>query len=130
MAVTVPSSFVIGPRFAIPVEEASARSPFATQLRRAVRSLVAQRGGLMLLRAWGSGADVRIECVLQGGAASLVLSTPDEDAAVAVRAHVARIVRESVRRREAGSGGSVDTLLAHARISCVGPAARPLVPAA
>jgi hypothetical protein len=84
----------------------------------------------MLLRSWDSGAEVRVECVFAGASASFVLFTADEDAATALRAHATRVGRECARRCESGRARRGDDVLARARFSCVGPAARPLVPAA
>lgn len=58
------------------------------QVARAVRALVGQRGGIMLLRPWGGGATVRIECSFAGAVASVVLRCEDERALPALRASV------------------------------------------
>lgn len=58
------------------------------QVARAVRALVGQRGGIMLLRPWGGGSTVRIECSLAGAVASVALRCEDERALPALRASV------------------------------------------
>lgn len=58
------------------------------QVVRAVRALVGQRGGIMLLRPWGGGSTVRIECSLAGSVASVALRCEDERALPALRASV------------------------------------------
>ena len=111
-------AFVVGPRFAVQHSEAAPADAFAPQLRRAVRSLLGQRGGTMLMRAWGSDAEVRIECSVADGEASVLVSTPDAELASAVRGMVGLVRHECAR---AGT--------ALARVECIGPA-QPLRPAA
>lgn len=97
-----------------------ARSPaLAAQLGRALRILARQRGGTMLLHACTSGATVRIDCEISGARASVALLTRDEATASAVRAVGEVLVSDAAR-----VGIVVDEL------SCTGPAARPLLPAA
>jgi hypothetical protein len=86
----------------------------ASQARRAVRALLAQRGGTMLLRLWSGGAELRIDCALSGRQAEFVFSTCDEVVAAVLRALVPAFEAECVR---CGA--------AHARITCSGPSARP-----
>ncbi len=56
-----------------------------SQVARAMRELVGQRGGIMLLRPWGGGSTVRVECALNGSVASVVLRCEDERALPALR---------------------------------------------
>ncbi|NBQ14146.1 MAG: hypothetical protein EBU31_05925 [Proteobacteria bacterium] len=84
MSVQLTSSFVIGPRFEMPIS-APVRASFRTQLRRAVRSLLGQRGGVMLMSAWGLGTEVRIECTVSGATTEIVVSTDDEVTAAMIR---------------------------------------------
>jgi hypothetical protein len=124
MTRAVSSPFIVGPRFAFPVPGASSQSPFARQLVRAVRSLIGQRGGVMLLRSWDSGADVRIECSFDGTSVSVVLLSAHDETAGALRAHAARIGRECSRSRGGSRRGQ------QVQVSCLGPVPQPLVPAA
>ena len=124
MTRAVSSPFIVGPRFAFPVQGASPQSPFARQLMRAVRSLIGQRGGVMLLRSWESGADVRIECSFEASSVAVVLVSAHEETADALRAHAARIGRECGRSRVESRRGQ------QVQVSCLGPVPQPLVPAA
>jgi len=118
MSVQLTSSFVIGPRFEMPIS-APVRASFRTQLRRAVRSLLGQRGGVMLMTAWGLGTEVRIECTVSGATTEIVVSTDDE-----VTAAMIRSLCDALSLECAPCGCAL------ARISCAGPAPRPMQPAA
>ncbi len=61
------------------------------QIGRAVRALVAQRGGIMLLRPWGGGATVRVECTLSGSVATVVMRCEDDRALPALRSSTERV---------------------------------------
>jgi hypothetical protein len=89
-------------------------SAVASQSRRALRALIAQRGGTMLLRLWSGGAELRIDCVMSGASAELAFSTRDDVVAAVLRALVPAFESECAR---CGVG--------HARVTCAGPAARP-----
>ncbi|MFM8697958.1 MAG: hypothetical protein ACKOTD_07495 [Phycisphaerales bacterium] len=86
----------------------------ASQARRAVRALLAQRGGTMLLRLWSGGAELRIDCTWSGRSAELVFATRDEVVAAVLRALAPAFESECARCG-----------IVHARITCSGPAARP-----
>ena len=86
----------------------------ASQARRAVRALLAQRGGTMLLRLWSGGAELRIDCTLAGRSADLAFATRDEVVSAVLRALAPAFESECARCG-----------MAHARITCSGPAARP-----
>lgn len=86
----------------------------ASQARRAVRALLAQRGGTMLLRLWSGGAELRIDCTLAGRSAELAFSTRDDVVAAVLRALVPAFEAECAR---CGTP--------HARITCSAPTARP-----
>ena len=86
----------------------------ASQARRAVRALLAQRGGTMLLRLWSGGAELRIDCAWSGRSAELVFATRDEVVAAVLRALAPAFESECARCG-----------IVHARITCSGPAARP-----
>ena len=118
MSVQLTSPFVVGPRFEFPVT-ALVRASFRTQLRRAVRSLLGQRGGVMLMTAWGLGTGVRIECTVSGATTAIVVSTDDE-----VTASMIRSLCDALSLECARCGCAL------ARISCAGPAPRPMLPAA
>ena len=118
MSVQLISSFVIGPRFEMPVA-APVRASLRTQLRRAVRSLLGQRGGVMLMSAWGRGTAVRIDGAVAGATTEIVVSTDDEVTAVLIRSLCDALSLECARCG-----------CALARISCAGPAPRPMLPAA
>jgi hypothetical protein len=118
MSVQLTSPFVVGPRFEIPVA-APVRASSRTQLRRAVRSLLGQRGGVMLMSAWGLGTEVRIECAVSGATTEIVVSTDDEATAALIRSLCDALSLECARCG-----------CALARISCAGPAPRPMLPAA
>ena len=118
MSIDVSALVTVGPRFEVPASVPAPIAVLRAQLRRAVRSLIGQRGGTMLLHAWGSGAELRIECVVHGGAAELRISCDDEAVAVQLRFLAEGIATECARH------GCVPS-----RIECVGPA-RKLQPAA
>ena len=86
----------------------------ASQARRALRALLAQRGGTMLLHLWSGGAQLRIDCALSGPSAELVFSTRDDVVAAVLRALAPAFEAECARCG-----------VRHARITCSGPAARP-----
>ncbi|MFM8873628.1 MAG: hypothetical protein ACKOJI_09810 [Phycisphaerales bacterium] len=86
----------------------------ASQARRAVRALLAQRGGTMLLTLWSGGAELRIDCTWSGRSAELVFATRDEVVAAVLRALAPAFESECARCG-----------IVHARITCSGPAARP-----
>jgi hypothetical protein len=88
------------------------------QVRRALRSLLGQRGGTMLLRAWDSGAEVRIDCEVSGASAVAAIRCAAEPCAGAIRAACDALLAECARCG-----------CALARIECTGPA-RSLLPAA
>lgn len=107
-----------GPRIRIP-DAAVPSSCLRTQLRRAIRALIGQRGGTMLLAAWPTGASVRIDCAIAGATANVDIATNDDATAVAIRA-----VEDAVSTECARCGCAL------VRVSCTGPAAQPLKPAA
>jgi hypothetical protein len=84
MVVTATRS-TVGPRFEVPGSVAPGAALVRAQVRRAIRSLVGQRGGTMLMHAWGSGAVVRVECVVSGATASVAIRCEDEVVAAVVR---------------------------------------------
>jgi hypothetical protein len=108
----------IGPRFDVTSIRSSADAPFAAQLRRALRSLLGQRGGTMLLHARGSGATVRIACEVSGASASAAIVCAEAADADAVRRSADALLAECARCG-----------CALARIECVGPS-HALLPAA
>jgi hypothetical protein len=108
----------IGPRFDVTALPASPDAPFAFQLRRALRSLLGQRGGTMLLHSRGSGATVRITCETSGASASASIACAEPADADAVRRCADALLAECARCG-----------CALARIECVGPS-RALLPAA
>jgi hypothetical protein len=118
MPIDVPALVSVGPRFEVPGSVPAPLSLLRAQLRRAVRSLIGQRGGTMLLHAWGSGAELRIECVVSAGTAELRIACDDEAVAVQLRMLAEAVATECVRHGCAPS-----------RIECVGPA-RKIQPAA
>lgn len=89
-------------------------SAVASQARRALRVLLAQRGGTMLLRLWSGGAELRIDCAVTGSSADVTFSTRDDVVAAVLRALSPAFEAECSR-----CGAT------HARIACSGPAARP-----
>lgn len=111
MPTDVPALPAIGPRFEVPASVPAPIGALRAQLRRAVRSLIGQRGGVMLLHAWGSGASMRIECGVQGAAAELRIACDDECAAAQVRS-LAEVIGTECSRHGCKP----------ARIECLGPA--------
>ena len=111
---------VTAPRLDIePVARAAAHASLVvTQVRRALRSLLGQRGGTMLLRAWEGGGEVRIDCSVSGATAVADIECGDESCAAAIRAASVELQAECARRG-----------CALAQIECRGPA-RSLMPAA
>jgi hypothetical protein len=85
------------------------------RLRRALRSLVGQRGGVMLLTLDSFGAEVRIDCRISAAEVALELATDDADAAELLRGSFELLRTECARLG-----------LALGRIGCAGPAPRPL----
>ena len=101
----------IGPRFEVPGSVAPGAALLRTQVRRAIRSLVGQRGGTMLMHAWGSGAVIRIECSVSGAAAVVAVRCEDEAVAAVIRASGTMVSDECARCG-----------CALARVECAGPA--------
>ena len=118
MHTDVPALPAIGPRFEVPGSVPAPVGALRAQLLRAVRSLIGQRGGVMLLHAWGSGASMRIDCAVQGATAELRIACDDECVAAQLRS-LAEVVGTECSRH--GCKPS--------RIECLGPA-RSLQPAA
>lgn len=114
MAATV-TRCSIGPRFEVPGSVAPGAALLRAQVRRAIRSLVGQRGGTMLLHAWGSGAVVRIECSVAGATATIALRCEDESVAAVIRSSGPLLADECARCG-----------CALARIECAGPASAAL----
>ena len=108
----------IGPRFEVPGSVAPGAALLRTQVRRAIRSLVGQRGGTMLLHAWGSGEQLRIECEVAGASAAVTIACSDDAVAAALDRGADQLLSECVRCG-----------CALARIRCAGPATV-LLPAA
>lgn len=114
MAVTAARSS-IGPRFEVPGSVAPGAALVRAQVRRAIRSLVGQRGGTMLMHAWGGGAVVRVECSVSGAAAVIAVRCEDEAVAAVIRAAGSMMAEECARCG-----------CALARVECAGPAAAAL----
>jgi hypothetical protein len=112
MESSVFNPFVAGPRFQLPAQGAVGHALLQTQLRRAVRALIDQRGGVLLMRAWGTDASVRIECTVARATASIVLSTDNDETASVIRGMSDALTTECARRG-----------CALARISCAMPVA-------
>lgn len=118
MFTDAPAPASVGPRFEIPGSVPVPLAALRAQAVRAVRSLIGQRGGTMLLRAWGSGAEVRIDCAIDGPSVALRITCGDEALSVQLRSLAATIATECARHGCAPS-----------RIECLGPM-RSLQPAA
>lgn len=103
------------PRFELADPASSAVRADRLRLRRGVRSLVGQRGGVMLLTLASVAAEVRIDCRLARAGVSLELSTECAGAAELLRGSF-----EVLRTECARLGISLD------RIACAGPAPRPI----
>ena len=116
MGSSVINPFVAGPRFQVPVQSplqgAAAEALLQAQLRRAVRALIDQRGGVLLMRTWGVESTVRIECTVARATASIVLSTDNDETASVIRGMSDALTTECARRG-----------CALARISCAMPVA-------
>lgn len=97
---------------------AAADPLLVAQVRRALRSLLGQRGGTMLLHAWGSGAQLRVECEVAGASAAVTVACSDDAVASALDRGADELLSECVRCG-----------CALARIRCAGPATA-LLPAA
>lgn len=117
MSRIVSSPFVVGPRFSIPLGGES--SLLAMQLQRGVRTLVGQRGGVLLMHAWGIGTNIRMECEVSGAFVSLLVVTDDDETAALMRVST-RMLEQTCARCGYGL----------ARVSCAGPASQPMQPAA
>lgn len=118
MSTDAPALASVGPRFEIPGSVPAPVAALRTQAVRAVRSLIGQRGGAMLLRAWGSGAELRIDCAIDGRSVALRVTCGDEAIAAQVRSLAGTIATECARHGCTPS-----------RIECLGPV-RSLQPAA
>ena len=116
MGSSVINPFVAGPRFQVPAQSplqgAAAEALLQAQLRRAVRALIDQRGGVLLMRTWGFDSTVRIECTVARATASIVLSTDNDETASVIRGMSDALTTECARRG-----------CALARISCAMPVA-------
>ncbi len=108
----------VGPRFQVAGASAPEAALVRAQLRRAIRSLVGQRGGTMLMHAWGTGAVLRVECAVSGATASVAIRCEDESLAAVVRASTAMVEDECARCG-----------CALVRVECAGPASA-VLPAA
>lgn len=103
------------PRFELADPASAAVRADRLRLRRGVRSLVGQRGGVMLLVLASVGAEVRIDCRMARPGVSLELATDCAEASELLRGSF-----ELLRTECARLGLSLD------RIACAGPAPRPL----
>lgn len=103
------------PRFELSDPASAAVRADRLRLRRAVRSLVGQRGGVMLLTLGALGAEVRIDCRMGRAEVALELATDRADAAEFLRGSFDLLRLECARL-----GLALD------RIACAGPAPRPL----
>lgn len=118
MAVPPPTLLTAVPRFEMPESACPARSDTdRLQLRRALRALLGQRGGAMLMTLHGGfrGVQLRMDCSVESGAAAVAITTADEAAAQLVRGST-----ELLRFECARCGYDL------ARVQCTGPATRPL----
>ena len=118
MPTDAPALASAGPRFEIPDTVPAPVAALRAQAVRAVRSLIGQRGGIMLLRAWGSGAELRIDCAFDGPSVALRITCGDEAVAAQVRSLAGAIATACARHGCTPS-----------RIECLGPL-RSLQPAA
>lgn len=113
------AEFRAGPRFRL-VDSAPGPVPaLPAQLRRALRILLRQGGGVMLLHACTTGASVRLDCSVSGSRATLELGTADEPTSAALRSACDGLVLDAAHLG-----------VALVRVSCAGPASQPLLPAA
>ena len=108
----------VGPRFEVGSPWGREHATLLRQVRRALRSLLGQRGGTMLLHAWGSGEQLRIECEVAGASAAVTIACSDDALAAALDRGADQLLSECVRCG-----------CAPARIRCAGPATV-LLPAA
>jgi hypothetical protein len=118
MPTDAPALAAVGPRFEIPESVPAPIAAVRAQVVRAVRSLIGQRGGIMLLRTWGSGGEVRIVCAIDGPSLALRITCGDETVAGQVRSLAGTIANECARHGCTPS-----------HIECLGPM-RSLQPAA